>query len=382
MPRSLPSRYLKARIKEDLKEKMVLLAGPRQVGKTTLALSLLKTPGEDNPNYLNWDNPPDRKQLLEGRLPAAERLVVLDEIHRYKKWRTLTKGLYDKHKSNHSFLITGSARLDTFRQGGDSQLGRSWHYRLHPYSILEYKPKPTAQDLQTLLKFGGFPEPLMKQDEDFHRRWHRERLKRVIYGDLRDLEQVKDIGLIELLASSLSERVGSPLSVKAIREDLEVAHATAEKWIQILERLFLCFRIPPFGAPRIRAVKKEQKLYLWDWSQIESLGHRFENLVASQLLKYCHWLEDTQGFAMELRFLRDIDGREIDFVVLKDRKPLFAVECKSGEKAPSRAAYYFRERTKIPCFYQVHLGTRNDGDADSDVRILPWIRFCEELEMP
>jgi predicted AAA+ superfamily ATPase len=152
---------------------------------------------------------------------------------------------------------------------------------------------------------------------------------------------------VELLPS----RVGSPLSIKSLRENLQVDHKTVERWLQILENLYVCFRILPYGSPKIRAVKKERKLYLWDWSGVPESGPRFENLVASQLLKYCHWLEDTEGHTMELRYLRDTDGREIDLVVLQNRRPLFAVECKSGEKAVGVALRYFAERTPIPGFF-------------------------------
>ena len=188
------------------------------------------------------------------------------------------------------------------------------------------------------------------------RSWHLERLSRVIREDLRDLETVKEISLIELLVDALPIRVGSPLSYKALAEDLEVSFQTTKLWIQMLENLYVCFTISPFGSPRIRAVKKEQKLYLWDWSQIPEIGARFENLVASQLLKYCHFRQDTEGHKMELRFLRDVDKREIDFVVLKDSKPLFAVECKTGEKNLAPAIPYFAERTKIPFFLSGALG--------------------------
>jgi hypothetical protein len=153
-----------------------------------------------------------------------------------------------------------------------------------------------------------------------------------------------------------------------------------ERWIEIFERLFVCFRIRPYGPPRIRAVKKERKLYLWGWSGVDDAGARFENLVASHLLKLCHFVEDTDGWRMELRFLRDTDGREVDFVVLRDRKPLFAVEAKSGDRDPSPAVRYFRERTPIARWYQVHRGT-NDVLVNG-VRILPFARLCEELRVP
>jgi hypothetical protein len=153
-----------------------------------------------------------------------------------------------------------------------------------------------------------------------------------------------------------------------------------ERWLQILENMYVCFRLSPYGSPGVRAVKKERKLYLWDWSGVEEGGPRFENLVASQLLKYCHWVGDTEGYAMELRYLRDTDKREIDFVVSRDRKPLFAVECKSGEKAVSAAIRYFAERTPIPRFYQVHLGERHFSTGK--ITVLPFVRLCEELDLP
>ncbi len=390
------ARYLEPYIFEFLKEKMVLLGGPRQVGKTTLALHFLESNAtkypehlydvnatkynETHPGYLNWDNPIIPPQLTKAQLPPGQPLLVLDEIHKYLKWRNLIKGLYDTNKSKVKFLVTGSARLDYYRKGGDSLQGRYYYLRLHPFSLREYNPNPTNEDFKRLLQFGGFPEPLFKANEDHHRLWERQRLSRVIRDDLRDLERVKDISLIEILVDLLPSKVSSPLSIKSIREDLSVDHKTVERWLQILENLYICFRIPPYGAPKIRAVKKEQKLYLWDWSVIESIGARFENLVACQLLKYCHFLEDTKGHIMELRYIRDTDKREIDFVVIKDRVPLFAVECKTGEKAVGSSLHYFSERTKIPTFYQVHMGS-NQFDSGK-IKVRNFLQFCKELSLP
>ena len=361
---------------------MVFVGGPRQVGKTTLALSLLKTGTKTakHPGYLNWDDPAVRPPLLRGELPSREKLIILDEIHKYPKWRNLVKGFYDSGAGSVSFLITGSARLDYYRKGGDSLQGRYHYYRLHPFSLREMNAKPTPDDMQTLLKFGGFPEPLISHNARTWRRWQRERLSRVIHEDVRELENIREIGLIELLVEALPARVGSPLSIKSLREDLGVAHETVERWVKILENMYLCFRLPPFGAPTIRAVRKEQKLYLWDWSQVAEGGARFENLVACQLLKYCHHIEDTQGYAMGLRFIRDTDRREVDFVVLRGKKPLFAVECKTGEKSVNPAIRYFRERTNIPAFYQVHTGSRDY--LYGGVRVLPFTTFCRELKLP
>jgi predicted AAA+ superfamily ATPase len=374
------NRYIKNSVDEDLKSTMVFVGGPRQVGKTTFALTFLSEPNEKHPAYLNWDDILIRSALLRGELPANENIIVLDEIHKFARWRDLVKGFYDTRKSEVSFIITGSARLDYYSKGGDSLQGRYHYYRLHPFSLQELNTHPSRSDVQRLLKFGGFPEPFLRAEEKFWRRWQRERLQRVIYEDIRDLENIKEISLLELLAEELPNRVGAPLSVKNLKELLQVAHETVERWLKIFERMYYCYRIPPYGSPKVRAVKKEQKLYLWDWSIVPDPGPRFENFIASQLLKYCHLVEDTEGFRMDLRFLRDTDKREIDFVVLKEGRPMFAVECKSGEKNINPSLFYFMERTPIPKFYQVH-----DGSTDYErngVRVLPVHTFCMELGLP
>ena len=376
-------RYLAEAVTADLADRMVFVGGPRQVGKTTFALSQLGAGSdESSPAYLNWDHPVDRAEILAARLPPKQRLVIFDELHKYAAWRGLIKGLYDKHRSSISFLVTGSARLDYYRKGGDSLQGRYHYYRLHPFTLLEADLDAGADAVAQLLRFGGFPEPFLRGEERFHRRWLREQSARVVHEDLRDLEQVREVSRLDLLLAHLPACVGAPLSVNRLRKLLQASHESVERWIAAFERLYLCYRLAPFGSARIRAVRKERKLYFWDWSRVNDPGPRFENLVAGHLLKYCHLVEDTEGHAMELRFVRDTDGREIDFVVLRDGHPEFAVECKSGDRNASPACRYFRERTGIPRFYQVHLGTADFGDADTDTRVLPFWTFCGELELP
>jgi len=229
-------RYLQDAVKTDLIEKMVFIGGPRQVGKTTFALSFLDNADETHPAYINWDNVQIRASLLRGELPPKQSLIILDEIHKFARWRNLVKGFYDSYKSSVSFIIAGSARLDYYSRGGDSLQGRYHYYRLHPFSPAELSSTPDKNDINLLLKFGGFPEPLLKGDERFWRRWQREHLSRVIYEDIRDLENVREISLIELLLDELPNRVGSPLSIKNLKELLQVAHDTTERWISILER--------------------------------------------------------------------------------------------------------------------------------------------------
>ena len=231
-------RYIKKPVTSDLKSKMVFVGGPRQVGKTTLALGFLPEPNTKSPAYFNWDDVSDKSKLLRGELPPNEKIIILDEIHKFARWRNLVKGFFDKNRGKISFLITGSARLDFYSKGGDSLQGRYHYYRLHPFSPRELEAEPTKDVLDLLLTFGGFPEPLFKSEEKFWRRWQRERLQRVIYDDIRDLETVKEISLLELLASELPNRVGSPLSVKNLKELLQVAHETVERWLKIFERMY------------------------------------------------------------------------------------------------------------------------------------------------
>jgi uncharacterized protein len=361
--------------------KMVFIGGPRQVGKTTLSLGMIGAGAtEKHPAYLSWDSPQTAARLRRGELPPGEPVVVLDEIHKYARWRNLVKGFYDTEKSERRFIVTGSARLDYYRKGGDSLANRYRYFRLHPVSLAELGTDAGAEELDALLRFGGFPEPLFRQDEAEHRIWQRDRLARVLREDLRDLERVREVSLVELLVDLLPPRVGAPLSVKNLSGDLEVDHKTVERWIQILENMYICFRVAPLGAPLIRAVKKERKLYLWDWSSVPDRGARFENLVGSQLLKYCHFVEDTEGFSMELRYMRDTDRREVDFVVLRNGKPLFAVECKLSDGHANLPLEYFASRTSIPKFYVVHQGEAHFERGP--VTVLPFVRFCRDLGMP
>lgn len=376
------TRYLLKPVSHDLHKKMVFISGPRQVGKTTFACSFLKGSKARNLAYLSWDNPHDRDKIKTAELPSKQPLIIFDEIHKFARWRGLVKGLYDKyHRSTH-FIVTGSARLDYFNKGGDSLFGRYHHYRLHPFSLAELSKKPTLDHATHLLKFGGFPEPYLSGSDITLKRWQKERKQKIIYDDLRDLTLVKEVSLLDLLVDALPARIGSPLSIKNLADDLQVNHKTIERWLLILENLYVSFRIAPFGAPKIRAVKKEQKLYLWDWSACVDEGAKFENMVACQLLKYCHLQEDAFGDAMELRYLRDTDKREVDFVVLKNKKPLFAVECKLSDTHLSPHINYFSARTNIPRFYQVHLKEKDFGNEATIGRSLSFPNFVKELKLP
>ncbi len=291
------TRYLEAQILDDLRQKMVFLGGPRQVGKTTLARSL---PGGAS-GYLNWDVAADRRLILARTFPQST-LLVFDELHKYRAWRNYLKGVFDAqagHAEQTSILVTGSARLDWYRFGGDSLQGRYHYLRLHPLSLAELGGSRGA--LESLLRFGGFPEPFFRASERFSKRWSMEYRERLVREEIQSVERLLDLGRLELLMLSLPERVGSPLSINGLREDLQVTQPTVAHWLEVFERVYAIFRIAPFGAPKLRAVKKEQKHYHFDWTLIEKPGPRFENLVASHLLKWTHHQRDTEGNAYELR---------------------------------------------------------------------------------
>ena len=357
---------------------MAFIGGARQVGKTHLARRIIRS----LPSYFNWDNVEHRHAIINNRLPTHKPALVFDEIHKFADWRNFIKGFYDTYGKKTKVIVTGSSRLDHFKKGGDSLFGRYHYFRLHPFSLRELNKKPTSADVDTLLCLGGFPEPILKGSKKSYRRWALERQHRVVYTDINTLENIKEISRIEILMNALNNRVGSLLSVESLRRDLQVSHNTVLRWLDILQTLYICYRVPPFYSSKIRALRKDQKLYLWDWAQVEKPGARFENMVAGQLLKYCHFLEDTEGHRMELQYLRDRDGREIDFVVVKDKKPLFAVECKTTDQGLSKYIKYFKERTDIPEFYQVHLSHHDFGSAEGEGRLLPFWKFCQIKKLP
>ncbi|MGH8629585.1 MAG: ATP-binding protein, partial [Burkholderiales bacterium] len=223
---------------------MVFIAGPRQVGKTTLANSLKGAAA----GYLNWDTAEHRERILRRELPTSK-LWVFDEIHKYRQWRNYLKGVYDNRRKGQQILVTGSGRLDLYRFGGDSLQGRYHMLRLHPLSAAELRLR-TPRELSDLLRFGGFPEPYLSGSETEARRWSREYRTRLVREDIATLERIQDLGHVELMILRLPDLVDSPLSINALREDLQVSHKTAAAWLGALERLYAIFRIAPFGSAR------------------------------------------------------------------------------------------------------------------------------------
>lgn len=347
---------------------MALVSGPRQVGKTTLCRSV----GEA---YLNWDNADDRRRLLGGpgalatalqldRLRAKPVVVVLDELHKYTKWKSLLKGFFDTYGDRVRLIVTGSSRLDVFRRGGDSLMGRYLLYRIHPWSVGEslrtelpkqeiHAPAPIASaDWDALWEHGGFPEPFLRRDTRFSRRWRSLRHEQLSREDLREVTHVQDLGTMETLMQILAERSGQQLVYSNLAQEIGVAVDTVKRWIDLLGRLHYGFVVRPWFVNVTKALRKEPKWFLRDWSGLADVGARAETFVACHLLKAVEGWTDLGFGEFELRYLRDRMKREVDFLVVRDRQPWFLVEVKNSDTRLSPSLALFQAQTKAPHAFQ------------------------------
>jgi len=370
-------RYLAPWVINDLQRKMVFIGGPRQVGKTTVARFILKKHFPEG-RYFNWDFDEDRQDILKKRWRDDSPLLVFDELHKYPHWKQWIKGIYDVLGKKHRILVTGSARLDVYKRGGDSLLGRYHYWRLHPFSVDE-RPDgmSSAEAFRRLMTVGGFPEPFLDGDERTARRWRRERFDRIIREDIRDLEQIRNIQLLNLMVDILRRRVGSTIVYSNIAEDIQVAHKTVKNWLEVLERMYLVFAVRPFARSIPRAILKPPKVYFFDNGDvIGDEGARFENLVASSLLKRIHFIEDKEGYNCELRYIRDKEHREVDFAILKDGILEELIEVKYGDKNISGPLKYYARKLKPQKATQIVAGLRNSYNEHGITVIGPEEYFC------
>jgi predicted AAA+ superfamily ATPase len=348
---------------------MAFLSGPRQVGKTTACRSVAVA-------YLNWDNTDDRRILLSGpaklagklqleRLRVQPTVAVLDELHKHAKWKSLLKGFFDTYGDHVRLIVTGSSRLDVFRRGGDSLMGRYLLYRMHPWSVGEsLRPdlpareicppeEVAAADWNALWEHGGFPEPFLRRDSRFTRRWRSLRQDQLSREDLREVTQVQDLGTMEVLMQILAERSAQQLVYSNLAQEIGVAVDTVKRWIDLLGRLHYGFLVRPWFVNVSKALRKEPKWFLRDWSGISDEGARAETFVACHLLKAVEGWTDLGFGDFELRYLRDKQKREVDFLVVRNRKPWFLVEAKMSDTSLSPSLMHFQAQTKAPHAFQV-----------------------------
>lgn len=362
----------------DLHRKIVLLAGPRQVGKTTLSKQLTSSC-----IYLNYDASRDRRMMANEEWSRDTELVIFDELHKMKKWKSWIKGIYDSEGVKPALLVTGSARLDIARKAGDSLAGRYFSYRLHPLSVKECSTvsrEDSSEIMEKLLTVGGFPEPYLNGSEAFAKRWRRTHLDTILRQDLLDLERVRDIKSIEILLDMLRNRVGSMVSYSSLANDLQVSIHTVKHWLQILEDLYVIFSVRPYSKQIARSILKEAKYYFFDTGAIEGgKSARLENTIALGLLKELHYLEDTTGSRVSLHYLRDKKMREVDFLAVVDHQPAIMVEVKESDDSFSKNLFYFHSFLPGAKPYQVVYNLRRGKSKDS-ATMLSAREFLQRLD--
>ena len=368
-------RYLAPFLRRDLGNKMVLLAGPRQCGKTTLARSLLDESGQ----YFSWDLAKDRKIIRELAWPKDASLVVLDELHKAPKWKNLLKGAVDEFGNAPPLLVTGSARFDAFRRTGDALTGRHYFYRLHPIDVAESKsflPQlASAARVQRLLAAGGFPEAFLNPDDAA--RLRNDRMEIVTREDLRDLSRVSSWHGPAELVELLRERVGSAVNYDNLAQSLGVSPPTAKAWVELLEKLYLVFLLPPYSASLARSIRKDRRIYFFDCAAAydDTGGARLENLAACSLLKFIQFRKDTAGENWNLHYLRDKEGREVDFVVTLNRRVYWLIEVKASDTdvGTSLRHYTAKLRPKESLQLVLQLDRAREKDGVKIVPLAPWL---------
>ena len=374
---SVMERIQQELVRRDLARKMVFLTGPRQVGKTTLALAISEE--FENPVYLNYDHFAHREVIHKANwLPETE-LLILDELHKMDDWKSYLKGIYDTRQPHLQILITGSARLETFRQSGDSLAGRFFRHRLNPFSLAEISDA-SEHTLNTLVERGGFPEPFLAESRNEANRWRAQYIDGLIRADILDFEKIHDFRAMQLTLELLRQRVGSPLSYSSLARDVKCSPNTIKRYIEILEALYIVFKVTPYHKNIARSIQKEAKIYFYDNGMVVGdAGIRFENFVAISLLKHLNAIEDYQGKSARLKTLRTKEKKEVDFVLEIEGSPVCMLEVKLSSSVVSQTLRYFHRKYDIPAVQVVkNLSLER---VDDGIEIRKAFNYLTKLEM-
>ena len=333
-------RTITQSVKKDLEKKIVIITGPRQVGKTTLSRSLTL-----EHDYFNYDRVADRLELKQESWDRKKQLVVFDELHKMNQWKRWLKGIYDTEGVKPQLLVTGSAKISTYRKVGDSLAGRYFQYRLHPFALKEVKSMYASEDaFQRLWECGGFPEPFINGSRTFYQRWKKTHTDIILRQDLIDITNIRDIQAVETLIELLRNNVGSTISYANLARSLEKDAKTIKNWLQLLEDLYVIFAVTPYSKKINRSLLKEPKYYFYDSGcVVKDNGAKLENIVAASLLKELHFLEDTLGVTAKLHFARNKEGMEVDFVIVIDAVPSYLIEVKYSDSNPSKGFFCFEK---------------------------------------
>lgn len=372
-------RYLQKVLPSFLDKKIVLLMGPRQVGKTTLSKSL-----QADFAYYNYDIKKDVRVFQKQEWDRSKKLVIFDELHKMKKWKLWLKGLYDDGLlQSQKVLVTGSARLDIAKKMGDSLAGRFFSFRLHPLDLKELKGRGSLEDnYKKLITLGGFPEPFLGGSLKDSKIWRRSHLDLILRQDILSLEGLRDLEGLELLVQMLAERVGSPISINSLAEDLDRDDKTIKKWLQVLENFYVVFKVPPQSKNIARGLKKASKYYFYDLGRVEAEeGALLENLVALSLKKEIDFLEDSEGQKGKLLYARTKDHREIDFFVERARNTPMFIEVKLSDDQPSKNFDHFRKFYPEAECIQLVRNLARPFSTKTGIKVLPALPFLEGLDL-
>ena len=370
-------RYLQTNIDQDLTKKMVFVTGPRQAGKTTLSKAILAELNQTSSTqttlagsqYLNYDVAVDRAIIEKQAWDQRCAMLVFDEIHKMPLWKNWLKGVYDGRPDAQRILVTGSARLDTFRRSGDSLAGRFYSYRLHPISVREWCEHAQVDPdvaLTHLLQRGGFPEPCLAENDNDAQRWRRDYFDGLVRNDVLEFSRLQEVQAMRLFVELLRRRVGSPLSLASIARDLHIAPTTLKKYLDILEALYIVFTVRPWHKNIARASVQAPKIYFYDTGLVQGgAGAIFENLVATSLLKHVDFLRDTQGKETSLHYIRTKDGAEVDFAINEGPDLTDLIECKLSDSAVSKALLRFADEFPNAKAVQVIRDLRNEQQVQN-----------------
>lgn len=372
-------RYLYDQILKDLKKKMVIITGPRQVGKTYLSKEIMKE--FPSAQYLNHDNEDDRRIIRRRSWRLNAGLLAFDEIHKMKNWKGFLKGTFDSRQEGQAILVTGSSRLETYRQTGESLAGRYLHLRLLPLSVKELSQELTPFDaVEKLNRFGGFPEPFLSASEEDASRWRNQYYTDLLREDIVEFSRIQEIKAMRGLVELLRHRVGSSISYMSLAEDLQISPNTVKRYISILESLYIIFLIRPFHKNIARSILREPKVYFYDSAFVKGdEGVRLENTCALCLLKHVHYLYDVRGRDTELNYIRTKDGKEVDFVIVADGSLHVLIEVKLSDKTPARSLIHFAgQLTESQNIQLVHHLHQEEHRAGVDIlRAGDWLAGLE-----
>ncbi len=335
-------------ILKDLKSKMVILVGPRQSGKTWLAKEVAKH--YRAPLYLNYDNQSERDIMKrEGWLPQTD-LLILDELHKMPEWKNYLKGVFDTKPDEMHILVTGSARLNVFKKVGDSMAGRYFLHHLLPFSPAEFIAcEINDYNFNNLIERSGFPEPFLASDEVRARRWRNQYIEDMIGIDVLDFDNIMNLRGFKAIFDLLRSKVGSPVSYASLAEDVNLSQTTVKKYVDVLEALYLVFRVTPYSKNIARSLLKEPKIYFFDSGLVTANeGARLENFVAVCLLKHVYAKRDYSAEAYELHYLRTKDQVEVDFALVCDHKIKRMIEVKTSDLSISKSLFKFYEKYQFP----------------------------------